>query len=768
LKLVNPNDFTVAAVPSLAASDGPELTVVAKATYRLVPDGTAEPAEEQRPPTGELFEDDDRARPLLYPGDFAPFKPRADLLLVGTAHAPGRAPVPELTVTFEVGDRGRTLRVFGDREWTGRLLRRRRPSDPLPFASMPLDYARSFGGSSLPENPLGLGVEPVEDDLGRSRRPLPNIEDPTDPLRGPTSRPQPAGFGPLPDVWPQRTNKAGRFPRSYREQFWPSLPPDFDWSYFNAAPETMQVDYLRGDEWIQLTNLHPERATYRCRLPGIRVRCFLEDARENGEQRVREANLRLDTLWVDADAEELVLVWRGRPGIRSKEADEVTTVWFVSEDLGEQPLPAAGWVERLRAERDAAGQGEAPAPEPEPELDEDQSAALAGLEKEMGKFKDQLAAGGVPAALLAKLDFEGDPELFLDGLFDHLGVDRAQGERIRAESEARFARMLEEAGEDPTLLQQMKEPPPPDSSALRALVENRHAAGSSLAEEDLSGVDLTGADLAGADFRGAILAGARFDGANLEGADLRDANLSEASFEGARLGSANLSRADLTRARLTGGDLTGASLVWAVADGACFEEARLIGVEGEHLRAMGCDLSRADLSSARLVSANFEGATLDATILASARLESASIQGASGEATDLRGADCTRLRASDGTRLSAARLEGLVGPDSMWANADLSGSDFRRAELSGSDFSGCILHGVSFVEADLGGANLSKSELDQSVCAHANFFQGNFYAARIGRADLSHANLFGAETDDAHFEEATLEGANVARTRLEG
>lgn len=766
MQIFNGTDLSVAAVPSLASSEGPELTIVVKGTFRLAPDGVAEAADEAHPPTGDTFPDDDPTRPLLYPSDFAPFKPRADLLLVGTAFTPGRVPSTEVVVGFAVGTHRRDLLVSGDRHWEGRLLGRRRPSHSRPFTSMTLGYDRAFGGSSIAENPLGIGSEEIEDELGGRRRPLPNVEDPSEPVRSAGSRPEPAGFGPIPDSWPQRARRAGRFPRSYRERHWPALPPDFDWSYFNAAPAPMQVPYLQGDEPIELLNLHPERATYRSRLPGLRIRCFVEDSRENGEPRVREATLRLDTLWIDADAEELVLVWRGNPGLRSKEGDEVEALWFVAEPLEDEPRSAAEWVQQLHADRDAAA--EAPQPEAEPEADENEAAIEAAFQEQFGRIRDQLASGGVPAGLLAKLETGDDPDGFIQGLFDHLGIDPARGEQIQAEANERFARMLEDAGEDPALFAPPTGEGAGDSAALRSLVESRHAAGESVAEEDLSDIDLSGAALPGIDLRGAVLENANLAGADLEGADLTGANLSGANLRAARLGGAKLGGADLTGADAGHADLGGALLEWAVADGADFTEARLVGVEAGSFRAAGADLSRADLTSAHLSNANLESSTLHGTVFAAARLAEASLQGAAGDETDLRGADCEKLRASDGARLVRGRFAGILAPDSMWAGSDLSGSDFSGAELPGADLSGCVLRGASFAAANLRRANASKADFDEAVCSHANLFEGNLYAARIGRADFSHANLFGADTFDALFEDAVLDGADVRRTQLEG
>src|SRR5579862_5895730 len=79
------------------------LTVVCKATYALVP-GTAPLASLQdEPHTRDVPWGDDPRESLRFASDLAPFKRRADVLLVGHAHAPGGQPVLSLRARLHTG-----------------------------------------------------------------------------------------------------------------------------------------------------------------------------------------------------------------------------------------------------------------------------------------------------------------------------------------------------------------------------------------------------------------------------------------------------------------------------------------------------------------------------------------------------------------------------------------------------------------------------------------------------------------------------------------
>ncbi len=194
--------------------DHPEhsLTLVVKGAFDLSLGAKATPAEEQPFPTGnEFYPDDEEIQGApRYESDFAYFKARADLLLVGKCHAPGGQPTPMCSATFRVGNKSKTLNVIGDRRWERRGLRWQ-ATEPEPFTEMQLRYENGFGGEKNKKNPVGKGGHPVADDQGNEVHPLPNIEDPLDPIASRRSSPGPAGFGPLGRMWQMRLAKMGTY-----------------------------------------------------------------------------------------------------------------------------------------------------------------------------------------------------------------------------------------------------------------------------------------------------------------------------------------------------------------------------------------------------------------------------------------------------------------------------------------------------------------------------------------------------------------------------
>src|SRR5688572_26383854 len=62
------------------------LTVIVKGTFGMAHGETARLLDAQPPLSGDVFFDDDRDGSCRYPSDWAPYKPRADAMLVGTCH----------------------------------------------------------------------------------------------------------------------------------------------------------------------------------------------------------------------------------------------------------------------------------------------------------------------------------------------------------------------------------------------------------------------------------------------------------------------------------------------------------------------------------------------------------------------------------------------------------------------------------------------------------------------------------------------------------
>src|SRR5262245_56467957 len=87
------------------------LTVVCKATFLLRP-GESQLAQTQEPLTkADEPWSGDPTRSLWAASDIAPLKPRADVMLVGHAFAPGQVPVRSLRVRLNVGEIDKTIEI---------------------------------------------------------------------------------------------------------------------------------------------------------------------------------------------------------------------------------------------------------------------------------------------------------------------------------------------------------------------------------------------------------------------------------------------------------------------------------------------------------------------------------------------------------------------------------------------------------------------------------------------------------------------------------
>jgi hypothetical protein len=199
--------------------------LVAKATFRFGDGVTVLERDDPVP----VFDADEETELGLLPRDDLPAFERESfqVILLGTARAPRGEAVPALTVALAVGGVQRTMSVWGDRRWegTGTADDPRRISQPTAFTEMPLTWARAYGGStdvlidvdaplrvSDPRNPEGRGHDPTMTavELGKTfgaregyprwvqERPLPNLEDPRNPIARWRDSPDPYCWATLP------------------------------------------------------------------------------------------------------------------------------------------------------------------------------------------------------------------------------------------------------------------------------------------------------------------------------------------------------------------------------------------------------------------------------------------------------------------------------------------------------------------------------------------------------------------------------------------
>jgi len=706
------------------------LVVVVKGTFRLVPGKAMEPAEEQQPPTGDVYLEDNPQRPLVYGLDFAPYKPKADVVLSAQAWAPGGVATRQVEAGFQVGRLTKSLRVHGDRYWLGR----REASPAKPFVSMPITWEGAFGGQGFALNPLGRGAAEVVLGEGVTAYPAPNIEFLSAPQKERAEKVPPAGFGPIPSTWPQRAEKTGKYDKRYLKERWPYYPEDFDWGHFNFAPADQQLEgYLQGDEEVLFRNLHPRHMEFRTRMPGIRLRCFL-DERIKARQQLREVPMKLDTFWADPAAEIGVLVWRGNAVVRSEKFLEVTHLLVASEKLQAAPAPLSSF-DAVLSSAVLAGQEEEEEEDLEPEEPEE--------EEEEEEEEAGAGEGGAEAA--------GSEEA---------GGGGSEGGEAAPESTAGAEGAPEAESGEPA------EPaePDPDEALTLEQVKQRISERASFQGLDLSGLDLSGLDFSRLNLREAVLEGAVLASANLAGADLTGALLGHANLGSAHCSGAVFAECDLTHAWLDEANLEGATLVAADLTSASLRRANLRRANATEAVFCEADLSEAVFQQAKLTGADLCDARMHRTNFTEADLSEAALERAWGRDVAAEGATFHKLRAAS-SRMPGANFSRGRGEESVWELSELAGANFQGAVLRASEFSGSSLGDAVFDAAEMRESRLIETRLPRARLRRTNLLGASLEKADLSGADLSGSNLYEATLMDADVRGTNFQSANLRRVR---
>lgn len=314
---------------SPSARGGFTLTIVCKATFLLMPGESPLDSEQEAPNEEDNYWDDDPGRSLYSPGDLIPFKPRADIVLVGHAFAPGQAPARSIPTRLVVGEVDKGIEAFCDRSFT---LEGQLREGPM-VTRVPLRYERAAGGPGT-WNPVGMRPD-VTDAYGSIA--LPNMQRPGTLVSAREDYIEPIGYGPLAPTWPMRQEKLGYLSTIWDSSKWYTTPlPDrMDFSFFNVAPPDQQLSEIRPNERIVLENLHPEHPRLVTSLPGVRPRAVL--ARPGQRE---EIALKADTLWIDTALSVCTVVWRAQVALSHRqEAGQVVIT------LASQPATAGGFAE---------------------------------------------------------------------------------------------------------------------------------------------------------------------------------------------------------------------------------------------------------------------------------------------------------------------------------------------------------------------------------------------------------------------------------------
>jgi hypothetical protein len=280
----------------------PVLTIVAKTTYKLAP-GVAQIAEMQDDVNErDLHAENNPKKGLHSASDHAPYKPRADVTVVGKAYAPPRELSRMVVARVQVGTMDKRVQVHADRFLTsdGNVV------DDKFFSKMGIGYERAFGGPNT-ANPVGIGVEGRPDSRGRVK--LPNLQAPGTQLTGPNAKRRPYAFGPIPPTWPSRASllKGTSVDFLNDDPLSQELPAGFQWGFFNVGPPDQQLSEIRGDEMIHLEHLHPDEQKLDIQLPGFYPCVYMQRASE-----AHRVQMKGDTLWIDTNRLVLTVTWRAQ------------------------------------------------------------------------------------------------------------------------------------------------------------------------------------------------------------------------------------------------------------------------------------------------------------------------------------------------------------------------------------------------------------------------------------------------------------------------
>jgi hypothetical protein len=289
--------------------DGHHLWLVAvRGTWDIAAEGRLQLASAQPPPRlAPEYYGDPSWSSLRHDPDVTRQKPRTDVLVLGTAYAPGRRATTSFEARLAVADIDKRLKIFGPYPRGGR---------PSPVETVPLRYESAFGGvddRSDPgrmdlRNPVGIGRF---DGQGPQLLPV-----------GDTSLP--GGLGPIPSHWAPRLELQGTYDVSWQESRAPLLPEDWSLDSVCCAPADQQTRRpLRGGELVTLENLSPD-GRMQFRLPKVRlgVDTLIAGRREHHR-------LSLATVCIEPDIHRLTLVWTSELRVRPSEVDrlEKSRVW---------------------------------------------------------------------------------------------------------------------------------------------------------------------------------------------------------------------------------------------------------------------------------------------------------------------------------------------------------------------------------------------------------------------------------------------------------
>lgn len=317
MELINATRMLAGYTMGLEPSGRELLVGVIKGTFVLPKAGEAVRLHEEQQPLvmADTFTGEPGFSAPLHEVDFAPRKHACDVLLAGSAYAPGGRPAERVRVGLQVGRVNKSFDVVGDRVWSAGATGIR-ATQAKPFVRMPVSYDLAFGGvdqesedpkdhAAYMPNPIGRGFRKQLKNEWVDGRPLPNTEELGEAVTWPANKYRPMAFGPVGRGWEPRLRHAGTYDQQWLDDVFPFLPKDFDEQYFQAAPHDQQVPLPKAPMQVTLVNLTPD-GLRQFVLPHFEAPVTVFP---RGSER-EDYTAALDTIVIEPDNERFSMTWR--------------------------------------------------------------------------------------------------------------------------------------------------------------------------------------------------------------------------------------------------------------------------------------------------------------------------------------------------------------------------------------------------------------------------------------------------------------------------
>lgn len=746
-------------------------------------------------------------------------KQRAEFLSYGLAYTPNGVSAEHLGVSIAVGNRCKDLLVSGNRTISAMGVM----NTPEEFISIPLTPFCAFGGAVASENPAGIGAESLTTLDGETYWPVPNVTYPNQAMVSRGDKLDPAGFWALPPEAPQRFKYLGKFDDQWVKTRWPAMPVDTDPLYYQTAPVDQQFDrYLKGDEPIRITHMHPEHPVIETQLPGVRARIFVEQ-RINGTLVFKELNVNADTLWLFPDQLKGCLAFRGQLEVADRDGGDVEAVFCLLEQLDQSPAAMGDCYARYLAEAnpveedlsDSLGyesDGDSdqedeqfePAPRQTPRHPIINSEKMEQFDRSMNAWSEsEMKKTEVTQEELEKFMNKADlkPQgtlLDLKKMIKQANEETLAVFKQTGTTEQDLIRMLRESPEateiadtlanEPgglagllsgledsiqelfDLEKKMQNPDPNDPSlvAARQAFEKEELERSSQEEAAVE----EPVDAEPIYDRAWVVthhsARKSFRGYELERLDLSGLNLSGADFSGAVL-----NKTDLTDAVLTGARFDDALLSEVI-----FNRANLAESSFRRVSASGSEFHEAQLQKANLRDGDFTASIFSGADLSQAILSGAICSGANfaditanrivADKAEMADVNLTNAKLSE-ARLTHISLVGASLKGSTLSRANCLRADFSGADASDCDFRECMLQdSQADAKTTFSRSNFTKAILNEVSWDAPNVNQANFNEAQMDGADMTGARMLNVSMINAIARGAVFDKTDLENSDLSG